>query len=137
MPWIAPNGGTPIFVQDDGRMSPAQMIEHTQRRPQGHVVSPHGRVLNDNVARADTSTAEDSNGLICREYLDRSNRPSYEFELARGRDKKTGWMAPFITAPKLMVALSKDTQWNATRRAQWIAEHPDYVAALAAQGVAV
>lgn len=121
------DGLIPVFYEpngDESRLSSARLMERSQRQAQGRVVSPHGRVLNDEIARADSCTAEDSCGLIRYEHRDQSDRPISEYELARGRDKKTGWMAPFMTSPRLMVVMSGDRTWNETRRTEFLAEHP-------------
>lgn len=94
MPWHI-SEGEPLWIDpaNTGRMSSQQLAEYSQRQQRD-------RVLNDEIARADTCTREDAYGLIPTITLDRTKREITEFELAPGRTKRDGWMAPYTTTPQ-------------------------------------
>jgi hypothetical protein len=111
-------GSLPVWVDPSttGRMTSEALAAYSKHQ---------ARTINDNDHR---SAGVGTDGLILHEVLDGANRPIREFELPKGATKMSTWMGEHATAPRLMVVMSKDPEWNKTRRAEFLAEHPSIAA---------
>lgn len=72
----------------------------------GRQLSPQEIAALKSGARADSQRNQLHGGLIRREITDDfSGRKSYEYDLPPGQTKARTWMSPYMTAPRLQLAI--------------------------------